>query len=184
MPAKSRPVLRLYVYIRVAKMPPGVEIDFPDEALAKRYWSSIQKTKKGTGQKRTCVCIELPSSVTDIESNRSLEGFILHFRSEEGAAEWKDTICNPVKGHPRQLSIRQYWDDAGLAKLERELPALTTPATNDNVRSEVAPPTVRAAPLPSGTRAHASGEPNVFLLPPGAAVSKEHEGRKTYGPAD
>ncbi|OIW25701.1 hypothetical protein CONLIGDRAFT_647439 [Coniochaeta ligniaria NRRL 30616] len=138
--------LRLYVYIRVTTRPATVEIEFPSIQLAQRYRSSIEKMRTkvlpSSRQKPKVVAVELPPSVTDLETNRSMQAFVLHFKQGEDAAKWADAVCRRVKDHPRQIFIKQYWDRVD--ELEQRLPSVVPkPSLPDRAGS---PPTQAAVP--------------------------------------
>lgn len=138
--------LRLYVYIRVTQLPATLEIEFPTEELARRYKSSIEgmqtKALPSSRQKPKIVAVELPRSVIDLETNRGLQGFVLHFDKGEDAAGWVDAVCRPVQGHERQVFVKQYWD--GTDELEGKIAAqVATPPRSDRARS---PPRHKASP--------------------------------------
>ena len=121
--------LRLYVDINIATKPLRVEVEFPDENLARRYRESIRKTKvlPREDQKPKVVAFELPASARWLESNRTLQGFIVHFNEKKDADAWADHICLHVKGHERQIVIKQYWSEDEEAALKKHLPQLMPP---------------------------------------------------------
>lgn len=124
MANRSEPSIRLYIYIRISRFPSTVDIEFPTEMLARRYRTSIQETKELDVPRQTAnvVAVTIPSSVIDLETNRSLQGFILHFDRADDAERWQDAICIGVKDHPRQVLIQQYWEGEAIGDLERNLP--------------------------------------------------------------
>ncbi|KAB5585209.1 hypothetical protein GE09DRAFT_18839 [Coniochaeta sp. 2T2.1] len=115
--------VRLYVYVHVTQEPPTVDIEFPwdHRALAKRYRHSIDRSKKRlcpeVADRLNVVSFHLPSSVVRLSTSRWLHAIILHFGEEADAADWSDAVCVPVRGHPRQLYIRQYWEADHWAEL-------------------------------------------------------------------
>ncbi|KAM7201627.1 hypothetical protein V8F33_003176 [Rhypophila sp. PSN 637] len=119
--------LRLYVYIRVTRSPAVVEIEFPDtqsgRSLARRYLQSITRTKElpADRQRPHRVAFHLNPSITDISASKYPSGLVLHFDTSAEARHFEDDICLPVHGHPRQLFIKQYWDDREAASLDRSL---------------------------------------------------------------
>ncbi|KAK3361502.1 hypothetical protein B0T24DRAFT_641730, partial [Lasiosphaeria ovina] len=120
--------LRLYVYIRITQRPAVVEVEFPkaEVVLAERYRESISGTKRllPANHKLHVVAFELPRSVIELETNKSLRAFLLHFDTTSDAAKFEDAICFTVKDHPRQVFIKQYWDPAEVVVLEERLPKL------------------------------------------------------------
>ncbi|KAB5528029.1 hypothetical protein GE09DRAFT_411927 [Coniochaeta sp. 2T2.1] len=114
---------RLYVYIHITQHPPTVDIEFPwdHREVAKRYRHSIDRSKKRlcpeVADRSNLVSFHLPSSVVRLSTSRWLHAIILHFKEEADAAAWSDAVCVPVRGHPRQLYIRQYWKAEHWAEL-------------------------------------------------------------------
>ncbi|KAM7222679.1 hypothetical protein V8F06_001866 [Rhypophila decipiens] len=119
--------LRLYVYLRVTRFPAVVEIEFPDtqtgRSLARRYLQSITRTKElpADRQRPHIVAFHLDPSITDISASKYPSGLVLHFDSSTEASHFEDDICLPVHAHPRQLFVKQYWDDREAALLDRSL---------------------------------------------------------------
>ncbi|KFY98417.1 hypothetical protein V498_01484 [Pseudogymnoascus sp. VKM F-4517 (FW-2822)] len=120
--------LRLYVYIRITRLPAVVEVEFPEEKvqLAQRYRESISDTKilPPVRQKPHVVAFELPNSVIELETSKSLRSFLLHFDTARDATKFGDAICFPLKGYTRQVFIKQDWGRAEVARLEESLPML------------------------------------------------------------
>lgn len=120
--------LRLYVYIRVTRHPAVVEVEFPETEvlLAQRYRESISNIKilAPAREKPYVVTFELPDSVIELETSKSLRAFLLHFNTSRDAAKFEDAICFPVNKHPRQVYIKQYWDRAEVVELEKSLSRL------------------------------------------------------------
>ncbi|KAK4211280.1 hypothetical protein QBC37DRAFT_427318 [Rhypophila decipiens] len=119
--------LRLYVYIRVTRFPAVVEIEFPDtetgRSLARRYLQSITRAKElpADRQRPHIVAFHLNPSITDILASKYPSGLVLHFENSAEARQFEDDICLPVAEHPRQLFIKQYWDDKEADLLARTL---------------------------------------------------------------
>ncbi|KAL5354174.1 hypothetical protein ACLOAV_000259 [Pseudogymnoascus australis] len=122
--------LRLYVYIRITRLPAVVEVEFPEAELllAQRYRESISGTKilAPVRQKPYVVAFELPDSVIELETSRSLRALLLHFDTPRDATNFGDAICFPLKDHPRQVFIKQDWGRAEVAGLEESLPRLAS----------------------------------------------------------
>jgi len=121
--------LRLYVDINITTKPLRIEIEFPDERLAHRYRESIRKTKvlPREDQEPKVVVFELPGSARSLESSRSLQAFIVHFKEKRDADEWADHVCLHVKDHERQVMIKQYWSEDEEATLKKHLPRYMPP---------------------------------------------------------
>ncbi|KAI8218448.1 hypothetical protein K4K54_010347 [Colletotrichum sp. SAR 10_86] len=98
MSSKAGDTRRLTVFIRVTRMPLRVDIEFPDNDLARCYRQSIER-------------------IVDLEMSQSLGGIIMHFDKDYDAKMWVDDVCRPVNGKPKQVYFKQYWSDAEFAKL-------------------------------------------------------------------
>lgn len=148
--------LRLYVYL-ITQQPLRLEIVFPNEQLARRYRSSVEdgKIMSASRQKSKTVAVQLPYGVAYVETNRSLGGFVLHFDNEKGAASWTDAVCRPIKAHPRQILVKQYW--SGEDELEREIAAMAPKDARLDIGGG------RTVPLPTtngaGGRSDRAGRP-------------------------
>ncbi|KAK3314839.1 hypothetical protein B0H66DRAFT_563768 [Apodospora peruviana] len=114
---------RIRVYVRFKDLKPVVDFVFETEGQLQQY----QRVTTALGVKRIVsvdprsrsIRVEVPPRAREVESSRSLNGFILHFERESEASAWIDPICRPVPNCPKVVVIQQYWDQGDLGEVLR-----------------------------------------------------------------
>ena len=92
----------------------SINMYFTSPTLAQKYGQILGPQGKFLSIKDSQVILHLSPAVRSIDYSQTEGGFVLHFFTEAAAADWQDVICTGIKGFPKQVCIRQYWEEGQL----------------------------------------------------------------------
>ncbi|KAL9615907.1 MAG: hypothetical protein Q9160_009167 [Pyrenula sp. 1 TL-2023] len=134
----------------------AIRLEFPDSDLAKRYYATIEARKAHSRVNNDQVTIDFPISAHGLEMSKSLGGFVLMFHDETSAAAWQDAVCRAVEDRPKEVYIKQYWEEGGIdealeAKRVSRRPDALPPPSPRSQRSPYPPPEAPRASRKGGS---------------------------------